>query len=139
MYGPAHPTPYGPAHPTSYAPAHLTPHDPSRPVAYGPSRPTPHDPAQDAAYGLGRATPPRPAGGAEAAAACRGPPAPRQPPVSGCTLSLTLRCCGWGRALEETDRGFPISSAGSALRGACESGHKEKNPATGNTGDPVPV
>ncbi|GAA4314737.1 hypothetical protein GCM10023086_36150 [Streptomyces venetus] len=28
---------------------------------------------------------------AAAAAACKAPPAPRQPPVSGCTLALTLR------------------------------------------------
>ncbi|GHA18569.1 hypothetical protein GCM10010345_24110 [Streptomyces canarius] len=35
----------------------------------------------------------------------RGPFAPRQPPVSGCTLALTLCRRDGGRALEETDRG----------------------------------
>ncbi|GAP50772.1 forkhead-associated (FHA) phosphopeptide binding domain 1 isoform 1-like protein [Streptomyces azureus] len=41
---------------------------------------------------------------------CKGPPAPWQPPVSGCTHAITLRRGVWGRALEETDRGFPVSS-----------------------------
>src|SRR3954453_9031128 len=39
----------------------------------------------------------------------QGPPAPRQPPVADCTLSITLCRRGGGRALEETDRGFLAS------------------------------
>ncbi|BCM67496.1 hypothetical protein EASAB2608_02830 [Streptomyces sp. EAS-AB2608] len=46
----------------------------------------------------------------------QGPFAPRQPPVSGCTLALTLCRRSGGRALEETDRGNAGPQQGESRR-----------------------
>src|SRR4051794_21504930 len=52
-----------------------------------------------------------------------GPSAPRQPPVTGCTLAITL--CGWGggRALEETDRAKARRGRVGCALDRCDPGH----------------
>ncbi|GGN15993.1 hypothetical protein GCM10011578_044250 [Streptomyces fuscichromogenes] len=67
-----------------------------------------------------------------------GPFAPRQPPVSGCTLSITLCRGGGGRALERPIVGCPAPPEPYGIRWR-DSGHMKFAEGAEITGDRFPV